>query len=383
MHEEQKAARQETGPLRRDDFETPAGRYYLSHSIGLKPREADARLEDGFTAPWRAGDGKSWDSWLAAIEGFRSALAPLIGARAGDICPQTNISSALSKIIFSLPERARRKKIVLTEDDFPTVGYVAAQARRIGYELVFLPGGQRLADIDAWAPAFQDDVQALIATHVFSNSAVKAPVSRICEKARQRGVFCILDIAQSAGALPVELGEWRPDFAIGTAVKYLCGGPGAAFLWTEKETAARCSPLDVGWFSHARPFERDIHNFQYADGALRYWGGTPSVAPFAVARAGFEMLAEVGIERIAAHNQALMSRFVDALPAAAFASHVRRGERGSAAVVAVRDAAAASRALERAGLLHDLRAGGVRVSLHLYNDDDDVEALAVALESLI
>ncbi len=369
--------------LRRSDFDLPPGRYFLSHSIGLMPKAADAALDRGFLAPWRAGDGEAWDRWLAAIEGFRSSLAPLIGANPHDICPQTNISSALTKIVFSLPERARRRKIVLTEDDFPTLGFVAAQARRFGYELVFLPAGARLADIDAWAPAFQDDVQLLIATHVFSNSAVKAPVAEICARARRRGVFTILDIAQSAGALPVALGEWRPDFAVGVSVKYLCGGPGAAYLWTEKETAARCFPLDVGWFSHAAPFEFDIHTFQYAEGALRYWGGTPAIAPFAVARAGFDALGEAGIEAVFAHSQALLSRLAQALPARAFLSHSREGERGCAAVVAVRDAEAASREMQASRFIHDRRAGGIRVSFHLYNTEEDVDALAGALEPLV
>lgn len=367
----------------RDEFIRPQGRYFLSHSIGLKPRVADAVLEHGFAEPWAVGDGRAWDHWLAAIDGYRASLAPLIGAHPADICPQTNISSALTKIIFSLPERARRRKIVLTEDDFPTLGFVAAQARRIGYELVFLPAGARLADIDAWTPAFHDDVQLLIATHVFSNSAVKAPAAEICDRARRRGVFTILDIAQSAGAVPVALDEWRPDFAVGTAVKYLCGGPGAAYLWTERETAARCFPLDVGWFSHAAPYEFDIHNFRYAEGAVRFWGGTPSVAPFAVARAGFDILASVGVDAIYRHNQDLLDLLVAALPASAFLSHGRASERGAAAVIGVRDVEAASRALQQTQLLHDQRAGGLRISFHLYNTEEDVTALAEALQAQV
>lgn len=364
--------------MRREAFHHPDGRYFLSHSVGLQPKSAAQALDDGFMGAWRGADAP-WDRWLAAIDRYRASLAPLIGANAGDICPQTNISGALTKILFSLPERARRRKIVLTEDDFPTVGFVAAQARRAGYELVFLPGGARLADIDAWAPAFHDDVQMLIATHVFSNSGVRAPVAEIAARARARGVFCVLDIAQSAGATPVALADWGADFAVGTAVKYLCGGPGAAFLWAEKETAARCAPLDVGWFSHAEPFAFDIHDFRYADSAARYWGGTPSVAPFAVAAAGFEALAAVGVEAIHAHNQKLLSRLVAALPSGALLSCVQEGARGSAAIVGVRNAEAASAALAAARILHDVRQGGIRVSVHLYTSEEDVDALAAAL----
>jgi len=369
----------ENGLAPQGAFEEAQGRYFLSHSVGLMPRAAQSSYNEGFLEPWRAGDGHAWDHWLAAIDRFRFALAPVLGAHGDDICPQTNVSSALAKIIFSLPDRARRKKIVLTEDDFPTIGFVAAQAKRAGYELTFLPGGPRLADIDAWTPAFHDDVQLVIAMHVFSNSGVKAPVGEICERARQRGVFSVLDLAQSAGAVPVELGNWRPDFAIGSSVKYLCGGPGAAYLWTEKETAARCSPIDVGWFSHEAPYEFDIHSFRYADGAMRFWGGTPSVAPFATASAGLQLLGDIGAEAVFAHNQRLLSRLISAFSQRAFLSHSREGERGSAAIVSVRDVDQASHALSEAGILHDRRAGGLRVSAHLYNTEEDVDALIEAV----
>jgi selenocysteine lyase/cysteine desulfurase len=360
-------------------FRMPEGGYFLSHSVGLQPLAAPAALEEGFLEPWRGADAATWDEWLAAIERFRRALSPLIGAAPLDICPQTNISSALTKIIFSLPERARRKKIVLTEDDFPTVGFVAAQARRLGYDLLLLPGGPRLADPDAWTPAFHDDVQLVLATHVFSNTAVKAPLADIARRAHERGVFSVFDLAQSAGAVPVDLSAWSPDFAVGTSVKYLCGGPGACFLWTRKETAARCSPLDVGWFSHEQPFEFDIRNFRYAEGAARFWGGTPSVAPFAVAAAGLKTLGGIGVEAIYEHNQELLTQLLGALPPAALLSHGKAGERGSSAVIAARDADAASAALTAAGLHHDRRKGGIRVSVHLYSSREDVEALIFAL----
>lgn len=361
-------------------FHAPKGRYFLSHSVGLMPRAALDTLGTGFVAPWQDASGATWDLWLAAIDRFRGGLGPLIGAAPADICPQTNVSSALTKIIFSLPERARRKKLVLTEDDFPTIGFVAGEARRLGYELLLLPGGPRLADIDAWTPAFHDDVQLVISTHVFSNTSVRAPVAEISRRAHERGVFSVLDLAQSAGAVPVDLSGWRPDFAIGTSVKYLCGGPGACFLWTEKETAARCSPLDVGWFSHEQPFEFDIRNFRYAEGAMRFWGGTPSVAPFAIAASGLETLTHFGVDAVFAHNQRLLSLLIEGLPKGALLSHGKEGERGSSAVLAARDIEAASAALTAAGVHHDRRNGGVRVSAHLYNTDDDVRSLREALD---
>lgn len=361
-------------------FHPPDGRYFLSHSIGLEPAGRAASADAGFFDPWAKGDGGAWDRWLAALEEFGTSLAPLIGAAPREICPQANLSSAFTKILFSLPERARRRKIALTEDDFPTMGFVAAQARRVGYELLFLPGGARLADIDAWSPAFHDDVQLVLATHVFSNSGVKAPIADIAARAHERGVFSVLDIAQSAGVMAIDLNAMRADFAVGTSLKYLCGGPGAAYLWTGEETAGRCAPLDVGWFSHEQPFEFDIRDFRYAPGAARFLGGTPSIAPFAIATAGSRTIARFGVAAIEAHAQRLIGRLIEGLPQGALLSEGREGARGAHAIIAVADADAASAALDAQGLRHDRRMGGLRFSFHLYNDDADVDALRAALE---
>ena len=320
-----------------------------------------------------------WTPWFDAADRFKAGVAGLVGAHAKDICPQPNVSAGVSRILFSLPERARRTKIVLTEDDFPTVGFALGQGRRMGYELVFLPGGERLADPDAWAPAFHDDVQLVVATQVYSNTSVLAPCAEICRRARERGVFSLLDVAQAAGAVPVRLNEWGADFAVGTSLKYLCGGPGAAWLWANADAAARTAPLDVGWFSHAQPFEFDIHHFEYAEGAARFAGGTTSVAPLAGATAAHEILSARGVDDIYAYNQALLDRLFDGLPPEAFLSTRRAGLRGSAALIAVRDYEAAARDLAEAQIAHDTRKGAVRVSMHLYNDEADVDALVSVL----
>ncbi|GJL95660.1 MAG: class V aminotransferase [Hyphococcus sp.] len=366
--------------MNRDLFHLPQQHYFLSHSVGAQPQAYGEAVARGFSEPWRTEGFNVWGPWFGALEQFRNGLAPIIGAHGDDICPQPNVSSGLAKILFSLPERARRKKIVLTEDDFPTVGFALGQAQRAGYELVFLPGGERLADIDTWTPAFQDDVQLVLATHVYSNSSVMAPCAEIARRARERGVFCVLDIAQSAGAVPIHLNDWAPDFAVGTSLKYLCGGPGAAYLWAQKDTAARSAPMDVGWFSHAEPFEFDIHHFEYAPGAARYTGGTPSIAPFAGASAGHKILNTHGVDAIYAHNQKLLSRLFEQLPPDVFLSTTTEGARGSAAIIKVRDYDAAAATLADAGIAHDTRLGAVRLSIHLYNDEAGIDALVNALQ---
>jgi len=365
------------------DFNKPAHPYFLSHSVGLLPATAEAGLVRDFFNPWAAGTADLWPQWLDRIEAWKRALAPVIRGGAGDICPQTNISSALTKILFALPEKKGRTKIVLTEDDFPTAGFVVDQGRRLGLEPVFIRGGAHLADPDAWGAAFADDVRLVHVTHVFSNRGVKAPVAEIVRRAKANGATVIVDVAQSAGAVPVEATRWGADFIVGTSIKYLCGGPGAAFMWINPEHVRDYAPADVGWFSHEDPFEFDIRRFAYAPGANRFWGGTPSVAPYAIARAGAEAISAAGVDAITAHSQSLVDRLIVRLPAEAVLSHAVRGERGSALVVRPRNFAMARAALKEEAVAHDERMGGLRFSVHLYTEPSEIDRLAQTLSPFL
>jgi len=367
----------------RDSFHLPGRHYFLSHSVGAQPKSWARIVDEMITAPWREAGSAVWDSWFGALERFKSGLAGLIGAGANDLVPVANVSSGIAKILFSLPRRPGRTKIILTEDDFPTVGFVLEQARRHGYELVFLPGGERLADPDSWARAFADDVQLVVSTHIYSNTNVMAPCAEIARRARKAGVFSLFDIAQSAGGIPIDLNSWAGDFAVGTSQKYLCGGPGAAFLWAARETAQQCAPVDVGWLSHTDPFEFDIHHFDYAPGAARFTGGTPSFLPFAGACAAHDIITKRSVDAIFAHNQALLSRLISALPRSAMISSTQEDARGNAALIKVRNYEHAAKALDAEGIHHDTRKSAVRVSFHLYNDDNDIDALAKTIEPFL
>ncbi|MCB2096264.1 MAG: aminotransferase class V-fold PLP-dependent enzyme [Parvularculaceae bacterium] len=360
-------------------FNTPAGAYFLSHSVGLMPHAARREIDESFLAPWAAGETGIWDKWLAIADRFRESLAPLIGAQVSDICPQTNISSALSKILYSLKPAAGRKKIVLCEEDFPTVGFALSRCGQLGLEPVFINSGRHLVDPDAWSEGFGDDVHILHVTHVFSNLGLKSPVREIVARARSKGVITIVDAAQSAGAVAVDAAAWGADFLTGTSLKYLCGGPGAAFLWVNPEIAGKCAPVDVGWFSHENPFEFDIRRFRYAKGATRFWGGTPSVAPLAAALAGAKLIGSAGVRGIETHNQSLFDRVTKKIPATSFLSHTAKGERGSSFIIRPARKADAAAAMREANIAFDERAGGLRFSLHLYNDEADVDLLADTL----
>ncbi|HSN72269.1 MAG TPA: aminotransferase class V-fold PLP-dependent enzyme, partial [Steroidobacteraceae bacterium] len=217
--------------MHRETFALGEGIYLLNHSVGRPPRSAETAARSGFFEPWQTGAAEPWPAWFAAVDRFRTAVASLLNSAADNVCPQANLSSALTKIVHSLPRRAGRDTIVHTEADFPSMGFVFAIAGRAGFRLRCIPGSADFGTLDCWESALDDDCCLALVTHVHSNTSRKVPVADICRLAQDRGIMSVVDVAQSAGIVPIDVRRWDADFVIGSCVKFLCGGPGAGFLW--------------------------------------------------------------------------------------------------------------------------------------------------------
>lgn len=356
-------------------FAMPEGCYLLSHSVGCLPVDAPQILEERYFEPWRRSGGDAWPVWLEAIGRFRAAIARLIGGKPDAIVPQANVSSALSKVIPALPRRDGRHRILCTEEDFPSLGFVLQAAAALGYDVRFLPAGRDASSLETWDAALDDTVQIALVTHAFSNRSARLPVAEITRMARERGVFSFVDAVQTLGVIPFSVGDWQADFLAGSCVKFLCGGPGAGFLWIDPDMTDRLEPLDTGWFSHADPFAFDIRDYRLAATADRLWGGTPSVAPYVLAAHSVELLLAIGVETIHDHNQRLIDRLNGMVPAAAIGSEPERDRRGNAVLLSVSDAGRAQAILNEAGIRADTRQGYVRISPHIYNGDGDIDRL--------
>ena len=355
--------------------------YLLNHSVGRPPVNTEEVWSEAFLAPWRLQGEDVWPCWLTAISEFREALARLFNGKADDFCPQVNLSGALTKVLQSLPEDESRDTIVYSEEDFPSIAFVLQQAQRIGYKIRAIPGGQESTDSAHWTSAFDERTAMVLVTHVHSNTGRLVPVSAITRAAHEQGIVSIVDIAQSAGCVPIDLQAWSADFVIGSCVKWLCGGPGAGFLWVRPERQKTSEPLDVGWFSHENPFEFDSDNFRYAENANRFWGGTPSVQPFVVAANSIRTICDIGVDTIRGHNLSLTQRLIEALPAGSLVTPAEARLRGGTLVVHFGEDAMerVTARLNSRQVLHDVRPTGIRLSPHIYNDNAEIDVTAECL----
>ncbi len=361
-------------------FEVPnSGPYLLAHSVGCLPARTRAAFEDAYLTPWAQKGGDAWPDWLTAIDNFRGSLAQLLGGRLDDYCPQPNLSAALYALLSALPHRKDRNVIVASAHSFPSLGFVIQQAESLGLRLELLPEDRDPGDPTIWDQALRSDVAAVLVMHVHSNTGVVSPIEDIAAMARDRGIVSIIDVAQSAGILPIDVATLGATALIGSCVKWLCGGPGAGFLWIDPVRVTEFTPRNVGWFSHENPFEFDIRDFRYAPDARRFWGGTPSVAPYILAASGITLINEIGVPAILAHNRSLIARVAEQAP-----DHLRpqfdRTTRGGTICLQPGDdidRIAASFSARNAKF--DRRGNTLRLSFHLWNDEADADLVAESM----
>jgi selenocysteine lyase/cysteine desulfurase len=359
-----------------NQFIAHKGIYMLSHSVGLPLVGAEQAAASAFWQPWQRGDGDIWNHWLAEIAAFREQLAVLMNTQMANICPQSSLSSAVSKIVYSLPPRRERPVILLSEEDFPSIAFALQKTASLGYQLKFIPADTDTSDLAHWEQQMTADVGMVLVTHVQSNNGRQLPVLQITELARQKGILSLVDVAQSAGIIPIDLQQWQADFVVGSSVKWIGGGPGAAFLWVDPEKIDQCQPGNVGWFSHENPFEFDIHHFRYASDALRFWGGTPSVYPYAVAANSLAQINAMGVDKIRVNNIALSDQIIQAIPASALISPQAEAQRGGTLILDFgQHQQQVVNRLNDSQVHFDTRAKGIRLSPHSCNTAAQIERL--------
>ncbi len=362
----------------RTRFRLPPGIYLLNHSAGALPVAAQAKQEQYFSS-WATLGGDAWNDWLAQVDEFRAALAQLLGGKPEEFCPQAGVTGGIVKLLHGVKPRPGRGKILCSALDFPSVGFALQQLERRGWQLVVMePDARGFFSLEQWQRRLTEEIDWALITHSLYGNSWLNPVAEITAFARKQGVRTLVDIAQSTGVVPISLPQWNPDAVAGSCVKWLCGGPGAGFLWVNPAIVSTVQPEDVGWFSHENPFEFDLKNFRYAPDARRFWGGTPSILSHAVATAGIETLTGIGVEKIRLHNQRLVQRLLDAAHAHGLpvATPMNPQQRGGTAIIAFPDPSATVARLQSEKIRCDFRPGfGVRFSPHIYNTEEEIDAV--------
>lgn len=365
-------------------FHRPTASYLLSHSVGLSLTSTKAAIEEAFLEPWQQDPESVWPKWLEGIDRFQHALAKLFNSDKDLFCPQANLSSGFTKILQSLDVKPSKNVILLNKADFPSMGFVIQQAKHYGFDYRFLPLDMDIHDVEQWEQVFTNDVSFVLLSHVFSNTGQRLNIQKVCKLAKHNDVISVVDIAQSAGAIPIDFEQLNADFVLGSCVKWLCGGPGAGFLWVNENQLPHCKPIDVGWFSHENPFEFDIQSFRYHPSALRFWGGTPSVLPFHVAANSIEFFNELGSHHVYEINQSRVQFILDNVDSGYVVSPQEQDQRSGTVILHFKEKQEQlGQAFKEAGIQFDERQPGFRLSPHVYTTQQELQDLITTINTCL
>ena len=349
--------------------------YLINNSLGAMPRTVPAALTE-YTDRWADEGVVAWDTWLPAVAEVATILEDIVAAPRGSMTMAQNVTNALATILSCLEYEQPRTAIVHAAAEFPTVEYLVdgqrrygATIRRVGRDPLVYPHREILEAID-------ERTLLVVVSHVAYRTAELVDVAPIVEKAHENGALVVLDAYQSMGAVPFDVRALGVDFLVGGSVKWLCGGPGAGYLYVDPAITEHLSPTMAGWFSHARPFAFEPPPVDFAPGIARFTGGTPNVPAYYQAREGYRITREVGVPRIrekALHQtELLMDRARSA--GLTIRTPAEANRRGNHLTVDFPGADRVKDELIRRGFVVDHRPGaGIRIAPHFYNTDEECE----------
>ncbi len=366
-------------------LETKAG-YLINNSLGAMPKKTYERLKE-YADLWATDGVLAWHRWLPMVQETADMLGGIINAPKGTVMMHQNVSTLTSIFISALDFKGKRNKVVLSELNFPSVVYNWFAQKRHGAQMQVVKsrdGGLNLETEDLIA-AIDDSTLVVALDLVLFRSSGLVDVKPVIEKAHQHGAMVMLDCYQATGAVPIDVQALNVDFLTGGSVKWLCGGAGACYLYARPDWISKLQPTNTGWFSDKHPFDFRFGDVEYAEDAHRFMGGSPAVPALYAAQSGYEIVSQVGVAAIREKSLRQTTMLMELADAQGLKVNTPRAphRRGNTVCVDFEHSEDCSRKLIESGFIIDWRPnGGVRISPHFYNSDEECRAVMARIAEL-
>jgi kynureninase len=341
--------------------------YLINHSLGAMPRRAEERVAE-YARTWAERGIRAWgEGWWDLPRTVGDQVGRIVGAPPGSTVMHQNVAVAEAIVVSCFrPVDPRRNRVVYSQGEFPSVRYLYQAQPDL--EVVVVDDAEEIVE------AIDERTLLVPVSHVLFKTAEVQDAAAIVARAHEAGAHVVLDAYQSAGVVPLDVTALGVDFAVGGSVKWLCGGPGNGWLYVRPDLAERLEPTLVGWQAHARPFAFEPE-LEYAEGAARFLTGTPNVPALYAATAGYDLIEEIGSDRIRENSLRQTQLLLDLCDGAGLeVTSVRDARRrGGTVTVRVPEFAAVHRELAERQILCDFRPDvGLRLGPHYFTLDDEL-----------
>ncbi len=361
--------------------------YLISNSLGAMPRGVEAALHH-YMNLWNTRGVRAWEEewWMLAAH-VGDEIGALINAPQGSVACLQNVTTCQATVASCLDFSGRRNKVVYTDLNFPSVMYFWEAQRTRGARVEMLRNDDGIhVNTERLLDAIDDETLIVPISHVIFRSAFIQDVEAIVEKAHRVGAYVLLDSFQATGTLPFDVARLNVDFCTGGVLKWLCGGPGTAYLYVRPDLAKKLEPTFTGWVGHENPFGFEIGATRYSPAIYRFTQGTPNIPALQVARPGVKVIAEVGIEKIREKSKRQTALLIEMADQRGWRVNTPRDpeRRGGTVSIDMPNAQQVCAELLKRDVLVDYRPkAGVRFSPHFYNSDEELTKAIETVEEIL
>lgn len=361
--------------------------YLISNSLGAMPRQVFDAAHD-YAETWATRGVRAWhEGWWQLAAEVGDKIGALINAERDTVSCHQNVAACQAIVASCFDFSGPRNKVVYTDLNFPSVMYFwqAQRERGARVQMVHCDDGIHV-DTEGLLDAIDEQTLLVPISHVVFRSAFIQDVEAIVRRAHQVGAYVLLDCFQSTGTVPVDVRALNVDFACGGVLKWLCGGPGVAYLYVRPDLAAKLEPKFTGWIAHQEPFAFEVGTQRYTSGAYRFMTGTPNVPALYCARPGLKIVSEAGVQNIRAKSKRQTSRLIELADQHGWRVNSPRDaeQRGGTISIDMPNSSEVCTELLRRNVIVDYRPNaGVRMSPHFYTEDRELEIAIETVEEIL
>lgn len=366
----------------REDFPILNEVCYMNHAVQGPLPDSSQRVMVEYI--------KTLDSLRMTVdtEEFRETFSRLICSRADEIALIPNTSTGLNIVCDSL-KYLRNDNIVVTDLEFPSVVYPWLR-RKVGVDVRYVENVEGLIVLEDVEKLVDDETVAVVVSHVEYSNGFRNNLKAIAEIAHQHGAYLIVDAVQSVGALKIDVAKLDVDFLAASSYKWMLGPTGAGFLYVKGELIDELEPAYVGWASVKQGiFESidlwDNRRLDLEDRASRFEVGEASIVSLIGANESANLLITIGTENIEHRILNLTERLIEGLKEANIQLNTPDIEENRSGIVnfSVEEPTNVAKSLLSEGMVASVRAGGIRVSPHFYNTEEEIDDFLDILKRII
>lgn len=362
--------------------------YLISNSLGAMPRGVFDSMQQ-YAQLWATRGVRAWEDvwWMLGLE-VGNQIGALMNAPKDSVALHGNVTQCQATVASCFDFSARRNKVVYTDMNFPSVMYFWEAQPSRGARVHMVPTEDGITvPTERLLAAIDEETLLVPISHVLFRSSFIQDAAAIVEKAHRVGAQVVLDCYQSLGSgVPIDVQKLNVDFACGGVLKWLCGGPGTAYLYIRPDLLKKLEPKFTGWSAHADPFAFEIGSIRYAQGPFRFMNGTPNIPAMYAALPGLKIVTEIGQQPIREKSIRLTSRIIALADERGWRVTVPRdpARRGGTVAVEMPSSKEVCAELLKRDILVDWRPkAGVRMSPHFYSTEQEIETAFAAVDEIL